>query len=237
VRLAPPDPFLRPYRPEPRRDREVTMRRSVLPLLAALCLASFATPAFADAPLTDGVLCSLASVADPTAPAGTQFGVLDGGPVVMTEQDGTTPETGTLTCRIQVDVANHTGWGWAVWGHGTGVLTAGPSVVSYPTGSNVYLCAEFSDDSDGVTYYWDANASRWSTNASVSCGLAYGSDDPTEEAVLVDSIICPVLALAFPPEGDVTLRAPVGTVWDCPPYGNSNPPRRPVRLAYTVVAQ
>jgi hypothetical protein len=213
------------------------MRRAVLPLLAALGLVSFATPALADAPLADGVLCALASVTDPTAPLGTQVGVLTGGPAVLTLQDGTTPEDGTLTCRIQTDVASHTGYGPEIDGHGTGLLTAGPAVVSYYQGSNVFLCAEFTDDSDGVTYYWDAVALRWSTDMTVRCDWAYGSYTPKPAETLVDSIICPVLALAFPPEGDVTLRAPVGTVWDCPPYGNSNPPRRPARAGYVVVAQ
>jgi hypothetical protein len=200
------------------------VRRIALVTLALAGLAtSFATtPAMADAPTTDGLICQFASVVDPTAEAGTQSGQLSGGPVVLTEADGTTPETGTLTCRVQIDQATHAGSGPSVSGHGTAVLTAGPSVINYTASatSNVYLCSEFTDDSDGVTYYWNDELGEWSADVNTGCGLAFGSNDPSPEETLIDSIVCPVLAIVFPPEGDVVLPAPIGAVWDCPPYGN-----------------
>jgi hypothetical protein len=118
----------------------------------------------------------LAAVADPTAAPGSQSGLLSGGPVLLTEQTtnpdlpGTTPESGTLTCRVQVNQGTHTGSGPLVQGHGTGVLTAGPATINYTASETdvVFLCAEFTDDSDGVTYYWDDTSTTPRTTCSVA---------------------------------------------------------------------
>jgi hypothetical protein len=209
--------------------------------IAALALAGVvstfaATPARADAPIGAGLICQFATVVDPTAEPGTQSGELSGGPVLLTEQDGFTPETGTLTCRVQVGTSDHTGSGPAVSGHGTGAITAGPAVVNILANADVYLCSEFTDDSDGVTYYWDAVAGEWSADPNTPCEPSFPLDcadcppyirdllrdlfnlssslDSDTRKRLLDSILCPILAQVFPPEGDIP------GVWDCPPYGN-----------------
>lgn len=190
--------------------------------LAGLASTAAVPPALADIPAqTPGLLCQFATFMDPTAAPGTQVGELSGGPALLTEQDGVTPESGTLTCRIQLDEATHAGTGPSVSGHGTGVVTAGPGTVTWvePPFTNVHLCTEFTDDSDAVTYYWDDSVGAWSTDINSRCdGFQDPPRDP-EPDTLLDAIVCPVLAQAFPPEGDVVLPV-VGPVWDCPPYGN-----------------
>ena len=194
-------------------------------LLSALVLPPL-DPASADAPVTDGLICSFTTVIDPTAEEGTQTGQLEGGPVLFTvAPDGTTPQEGTLICRVQVVDAfasDHTGSGPSVSGriNAAGVAVAGPYVITINrTGSqNVFLCSEFVDNSEGLVYYWDDDNSEWSTNPVVHCGLSLTGDKggaPRDSEVLVDSIICPILALVFPPEGDIP------GIWDCPPYGNA----------------
>jgi hypothetical protein len=170
-----------------------------------------------------GLICQFASVKDPTAEAGTQSGQLSGGPLVLVKDDLSGPGTGTLTCRVQINTLDHTGSGPSVSGHATGLVSAGPAVINYVAADadNVYLCGEFTDDADGTTYYWDDDNSEWSTSASVPCGLAEGSGDPTPIDILIDSIVCPIFAIVFPPEGDIVLPEPIGAVWDCPPYGNT----------------
>ena len=205
------------------------MRKLALATLALAGLGSaFATvPAHAAVDDPFGLICQFASVTNPTQEAGHQTGQVSGGPLFLLDSTTNLPGSGTLTCRVQVTTSNHTGTGPAVTGHGTGVVTAGPSLLDYTAGplDFVYLCGEFTDDSDGTTYYWDDTNSVWAANdPTVACGLADspgsgGGDDPLlpiEE--LIDSIICPVLAIVFPPEGDIVLPDPIGKVWDCPPY-------------------
>jgi hypothetical protein len=193
-----------------------------------------APPALADPPVTHGVVCLFVATPDPTAELGTWIAVLLGGPVVQTEADGQTPESGTLGCQIVVSpapVADHDSYGPAVLGHGSGVFTAGPQVTSYMAmpNDNVFLCASFVDDSDGVTHYWDAAHDGWSTSPDVPCTLAEGSDQPTETDQLVDAAVCPQLATLLPPEGDVADR------WDCPPY-TSGQERHTVQAAVVLHA-
>jgi hypothetical protein len=59
------------------------------------------------------------------------------------------------------------------------------------------------------------------TTPNVDCGLAAREDGQTT-GDFIDTIICPVLALVFPPEGDVFLPS-IGKVWDCPPYDLGRP--------------
>jgi hypothetical protein len=248
--------------PTPQED---TVRRLALVVCALASVAAMGLPARADAPATDGQLCDLQVTEDPTAEAGTLTGELTGGPVLLTQQDGITPETGTLVCRAQVGTSDHTGSGPSISGRGTGVLTAGPATVTI-YGDDIYVCAEFVDDSDGVTYYWDGEASDWSTSSNVTClrriqcvavdgcndtgavvcvavdgcndsgtGVCVavnGCNDSYslicvavdgcnafhtgggDTGLLIDSIVCPIYAVVFPPEGDIP------GIWDCPPYGN-----------------
>jgi hypothetical protein len=142
-----------------------------------LSLLSATAPALADPPVTHGLICQFSTVVDPIAKPGTQSGQLSGGPVLLTEQDGLTLETGTLTCRVQVGEATHAGSGRDVIGHGrAGVFTAGPAVIDITGAGNVYLCSEFTDDSDDVTYYWNDETSDWSTDANTPCDLSIGND-------------------------------------------------------------
>ena len=204
------------------------MRRIVLVLLSVAALVG--TPAVADPPgATDGVLCYSADVRDDDAGDDTYEGVLGGGPVVIRREDGML-ESGMLVCRLQVGVRNHDGSGPEVSAFGPGVFSGAPSSITYSTKDNdptdgdpVYLCSEFQLDFF-TKYYWDSAARRWSTNSSVPCLKAFGSYDPNAEPsptqVFLDSILCPILAIVFPPEGDIVLPV-IGTIWDCPPYGNA----------------
>jgi hypothetical protein len=170
------------------------LKRSIIGLAVAGLALTYA-PAYADVPVTDGLICQFASVEDPTAEAGSQSGQVSGGPVLLTEQDGTTPESGTLICRVQVNQGTHAGSGPDVRGHGTGVLTAGPGVINYTASvtDTVWLCSEFIDDSDGATYYYDDNTGDWSTDINVSCGIAVGgTGDPSDDPI--NLIPCPTFA-------------------------------------------
>jgi hypothetical protein len=187
--------------------------------LAAFLLALVAAPVGpARAAVDDagpGVICQYSSMHDPLA-AGTQSGQLSGGPLVLTDSTTGLPGSGTLTCRIQVNMDGHTGTGPFVSGHGTGVVATPPSVVRFAAAESdlVYLCGEFTDDSDGTTYYWDAIATAWTTDPAAPCEPPAVCDSCGNEPDLLDLVVCPFLAVAFPPEGDVP------GIWDCPPYGN-----------------
>ena len=199
-------------------------------LVAGLALAGLAfspIPAYADAPVTDGLICSFTTIIDPTAEEGTQSGQLEGGPVHFGEQpDGTTADQGTLVCRVQVVDAftsDHTGTGPAVTGHTNiaGVATAGPQAITINrTGTqNVFLCSEFVDDSDGVTYYWDDDNSEWSTSPLVHCGLSVTGDDgsdPSDDPI--NRIPCPIFAQLPAPLAE-TLQEAWG---DCRESGPNN---------------
>jgi hypothetical protein len=142
-------------------------------------------------------------------------GELDGGPLALPGVDGDTTVvgSGTLVCRIQVNAQDHTGTGPQVQGHGAGVVTAGPSQVSFSAGpsDSVYLCAEVVRDEDESVLYYDAAHDEWSTSSSVPCadGLSTGGPSGGDD---LDPTLCPLLATAFPPSGDIP------GVWDCPPY-------------------
>ena len=214
--------------------------RTALVALTAL-LAGLTIPA-ANAAVDDpgGVGCSFAAITDPTAEPGTFTGVLSGGPLVITDSTTNLPGSGTLTCHIQVNVADHTGTGPSVSGHGTGVVTAGPGEVSLTAGAddNIYVCMEFTDDSTGTTYYWDPVHGTWSTSNRGPCGLAgvaqqlmctVGSFTCAVYQAFkrdnLDPLVCPILwSLAPGVPGVVDIGADgdlyVGGsyLYDCPPY-------------------
>jgi hypothetical protein len=177
------------------------LKRSIIGLAVAGLALTYA-PAYADPPETNGLICQFASVIDPTAEPGSQSGQVSGGPVLLTEQStnpdlpGTTPETGTLSCRVQINDSTHAGSGPSVTGHGTGVLTAGPATINYIAGDTdlVYLCSEFTDDSDGVTYYWNDDTGEWDTNILAPCGLAFGNPPPDPSDDIINRIPCPIFA-------------------------------------------
>lgn len=182
-------------------------KRPLMALLAAGVVLSYAPAYAAVSDPGPGLICQFSSTEDPTAEPGTQTGQLSGGPLQITDDDGVTPGSGTLTCRVQINQPNHNGTGPQVQGHGTGVVTAGPAQIAYHsvTGDGIYLCGEFTDDSNGQTLYWDDFAQAWKTSTSggsdVPCGdLATGSGPVDEDPI--NTIPCPVFG---------TLPAPLST--------------------------
>jgi hypothetical protein len=131
------------------------------------------TGAHAAAPSGPGAVCQFSSLADPTAEGDVQTGQISGGPLVTVDVDTASPQSGTLHCYIQVNNDIPTGSGPGVSGHGTGVVTAGPAQVSYTATEtdNTYLCSTWTDDGDGVTYYFDDTTSDFTTTP-VPCSLA-----------------------------------------------------------------
>ena len=196
-------------------------------LAAGTILSSFAGSATAGEPVDgpSGFLCGFSSLSNPTAEAGTQTGEIDGGPLAIVDAEGNVG-SGTLTCTIQVNQGTHDGSGVAVSASGTGVVAFGPTVVSYQADDDdiVFLCSEFTYANGGPTLYFHSSEDptvegHWSTASTSACAQATSANSgdvlepirPIEE--LVDSLICPVLAVVFPPTGDIP------GVWDCPPYG------------------
>jgi hypothetical protein len=146
-------------------------------------LVSSGVPADAAAPSGPGAVCQFSSTTDPTVEGDVQTGQISGGPLVTVNVDSTNPtasgpQSGTLHCWVQVasDVPTS---GPGVSGHGTGVVTAGPAQISYTAtvDQNVYLCSTWTDDADGVTYYFDDTTSDFTTTA-VPCGLAISASAP-----------------------------------------------------------
>lgn len=145
------------------------MRTKVRTALAAAAILAplasvpvHATESFAAASAAE---CSVTLALDPVAEEGTMTGELSGSGV---PEPAGAPVTGTLTCRVQVSVADHTdhtGNGPAVSGHGTGFVTAAPATINVlvDPGQSVLLCEEVVDDADGTMYFWDATAREWST--------------------------------------------------------------------------
>ena len=164
-----------------------------------------------------GVLCGFTSVTDPTVENGqTQTGEIDGGPVGDPSKPAATV---TLTCTIQVGAANGTHAGAdavSLSGTGTGVATVGGAATYIsPEGQPVFMCSQVTVN--GTTYYWDDAAGDWSFSSSAPCSEAIQQEIfPGPLAPVID-LLCPILALIFPPEGDIVLPSPIGTLIDCPP--------------------
>ena len=178
-------------------------------------------PCTRSAPAPYGFLCGFSSVSDPQV-EGSQTGEVDGGPLVLGDAyDPAVFYTGSITCTIQVNQSTHAGAdACAVTGPTTPVAgeVAGTCTYASATGDNVYLCTEV-DIVNGPTLYWDSVNDVWSTEPNVGCSLDI-TVEPGEEGgpiheleLLIDSIICPVLATLLPPQGDIP------GLWDCPPYG------------------
>jgi hypothetical protein len=205
------------------------MRRFVLVTAAAALLVAGAALPAAAAPAPVGNPCTYAST-DAGSP-GTQNGVLFGGPLVLT--DDTNPAvvySGTLTCTAQYGIFNsqHSDGGHvcATSGPTTGVVVvAEPVLCSFPAPGygpgwpeEMYVCAQLDLVTGGTLYYQEGGG--WTTNANTDC-VRLANASVTDETLtqplhdLLDPLICPVLAVFFPPEGDV------GIFWDCPPYNPS----------------
>lgn len=118
-------------------------------------------------PVAEGAVCTFAGIVDPTAEPNTVAGVLAAGPLVVLGG-------GTLSCRVQVDVATY----GAVSPEVVAVDDLVPfdlSQVSFnavPT-AHVYLCAKLVlADTAGTTYYWNATLNQWDASATAPCALA-----------------------------------------------------------------
>ena len=200
----------------------------------------FAAPA--DATPSSRRICSFNSISDPTVEPGTQIGQVNGGPITDSNLLATMTLTCTIqvgganNTHAGVDAASASATGTNVaaacihadhqefWDErvcpGVGV-TLPPTQISYTSteGQPVYLCTEVSVN--GTVYYYDDASGSWSASASATCGEAIQQDLIPEplfsliNSILeqVDPTICPFIAMAFPPEGDVL------GVYDCPPYG------------------
>jgi hypothetical protein len=185
--------------------------RIIIAAMAAAALSLSST--MAQAATSDpgpGFLCGFSSTTDPnTEGGGVQVGEIDGGPLVLVDDDGTTPGNGTLICTIQVGEATHVGTDQAgASAHsipGGGLVTLPPSLISYESPANVavYLCTAYLDDApdplddDGDPYlYWnDSNdptiEGSWSEDPNAACGLAIeaGGDDQSELCLLLFSLL------------------------------------------------
>jgi hypothetical protein len=207
--------------------------------LAAAALASPVTTGAAHAaPNPTGTLCGFAAVTDPQIP-GSYTGVIFGGPLAFPDDASlTVAYTGTLVCTVQVGTNDtHVETDSApVYGN-EGRVSAAAGTATYDAGRDEpqYICSRV--DFDGrPSLYWDDWAHDWSTSASVSCALAISAESPdlSPFATVLDPIVCPILALVLPPEGDLVLPV-LGKVWDCPPYdesGGVGPALSPVQTAF-----
>ena len=193
-------------------------KRSVIGLAIAGLALTYAPAYAAVDDAGPGLICQFTSVVDPTAEPGTQTGAISGGPLALTDSTTGGLGSGTLVCRVQVNVTDHTGSGPVATGHGTGVVTAGPATIQYRADETdwVVLCAEFIDDWDGTTYYWDGLDDAWSTNPLVPCGINLpGPGDPEHDPI--NAIPCPLFAIAPSPVGEL-----LQDTWeDC---GEAGPP-------------
>lgn len=213
------------------------MRKIAVAALALSALATTFAPAASAAPPgpTDSG-CSFTSVSDPNpeAPADTQTGYIQGGPIVG---------NGKLTCTIKVGVGTVEGAyvnGASASATGSnGVTVLPPTIVSYvsPSRVPVYMC-EVWVDPNGAVWYYDGQAGAWvEPNSGVQCTLAIsgGTDDPLLDPIWdllesLDPAICGVLmtlrdtlGLTDPdglvyiaPDGDLYVAGIF--IWDCPPY-------------------
>lgn len=179
------------------------MRVAALALLAA---ASVALPAPARAAEPIGVLCSFQPITQPLGDGTAKTGVLVAGP---------SAGDGAITCTVQLTPTRGTGVVGTVSAAGDPVL-ANATVVSYDVARRddpVWLCAAFTP-TGGTTLYYDDDRGDFTAGPAAPCGQVpqpceCGPSDPLR---VLDPLVCPVLALVFPPSGDVPL------VWDCPPY-------------------
>jgi len=171
-----------------------------------------------------GLTCGMVAVTDPTAEPGTVTGEVHGGPVASSMPVNAV----TIECSVQVNSPFHR-FGTAEddndaaqGGPVADVLP--PTLVSFTAagGDIVYLCTEW-HEGDTRWYYDDLNAGGIgafiTTPDEAHCTIATSLPVPETGPVghELDPLLCPVLAIVFPPEGDVVLPV-AGKVWDCPPY-------------------
>lgn len=199
------------------------MRRLALTLLALVL--PLAGPVRATEP--EGMLCGFSSLPEPTQDEGTVLAEVDGGPVAVADLADlvANPATVTLTCTIQVGAENMTHAGAdaaSVSVSGNTVAVLPPTLVSYREAPDrsFTICTQVTvTDARGDThdFYWDGDAEEFSSSPDVYCWLLGPAEFfPQVGTISPDEVLCPVLAVGFPPQGDV--YAGDIFVWDCPPY-------------------
>lgn len=207
--------------------------RFVLSAAVVATAALTATPATATPPSDTGRLCGFSSLVNPFDPSGRrQVGEVEAGPIVVA--DGADPRAGRVTCTI-TSGWNHTG---PVLVSASSVTTPGvvaltPTPVEYELDEWAFpvVCTRV-DITGGGTYYWDDEASQWSTDPFVACE-SWCCDPPpgdlfdtVDEVFIdhVDPVLCPVFAehagtvgpVTIQPDGDVSIAD--SEFWLCPPY-------------------
>lgn len=200
-------------------------RTALLGLLASLAFA----PAAHAFPAPAGALCGVATANSAPAP-GTQNGFVLSGPVAMRDSNPRIVHTGYVACAVQVNAAAHSAADVCATATLIGPVSAvlPPVPCSYPATANdtVYVCTSVHITGQPALYY-DDTAGVWSTSSAAPCApatrLRCDNSEPacaTANGVLtpvkdtLDQLLCPPLALVFPPQGDVP------PVWDCPPYAS-----------------
>ena len=164
-----------------------------------------------------GADCGFASVEWPGSTR--QVGELDAGPILLDDDVAAPAASGTVTCRLLVGGWRHVDPAAVTVTSepGARVVYVPPTRIEYenPGSDDVYLCTRVDVAGRGPLYL-DSERDVWSADPYVPCGAAWGNDpDPDPSPGLepyVDMVVCPVLAVAFPPQGDVP------GIWDCPPY-------------------
>jgi hypothetical protein len=198
-------------------EEEEKVKKFAIAGLAAGTVLAFAPAAHAAAD-PQGLLCGFSSVTDPSI-EGSQTGEIDGGPLVLGTDGGV--YTGSLTCTIQTgtnDTHAEADAGSITGPTTTGVVAAG-GTVTYEVGADedVWLCTSVNVQGQGTLYY-DETTGTWG-GSSGACALAISAETPETGPIgsELDPILCPILSIVFPPEGDVVLPV-LGKIWDCPPY-------------------
>ena len=165
------------------------------------------------------VPCTLTDVADATAETGNRAGILGGGPVAALAVDSTANPLATvrLDCIIRVNGFDQR----SITGIGTGFASTGPvSIAFFADDDDVVEACTRASVNGGPYRYYDANQRVFTDDPTAPC-LPDAQSNPAVQAAkdaaeplkqLGDAVLCPLLALAFPPEGDIP------PVQDCPPY-------------------
>jgi hypothetical protein len=225
------------------------VRRPLAALAAVAVVAMAPVPARAADPVVlDGsLLCSFASINDPTGTR--QAGYINGGPVLFGDDDAAdNPVYGSVTCAIHVGYQNlaHSAPDAT---SATSPVTPGaavlaPTLMSYDLPNEwdlISYCTQV-DIVGGPTYYWDEYSEAWSTDPDSACEYLYDDPPPPDFNIvdyilelanelvfipIVDPVLCPVLA-ALPvtrEPNDVLYITVEGDTyvagslfWDCPPY-------------------
>lgn len=215
------------------------MRHLVAALVAA---ASLAVPAGATEPLLAGDVChfsSLSDSADSTHRIGeVDGGPIAAADVALVAPDAVeaffdNPVSITLTCTMRLDPSvTHLSPAVAeASATGQAVAVVPPTPVEWyepQFWEPAWVCthvAVTTRDGQTADLYWDSWNGEFATDPGVACGGPIAcpqSGDPCGPDLgrvlqrlwedVVDPAICPALAQAFPPEGDIP------DVWECPPY-------------------